>query len=306
MVAAVLANGKQLSRLIVPKALILQTAQTMQTRLGGLVGREICHIPFSRRTPTTLDMLKLYSELHSQALASCGIILTVPEHLLSFKLSGLQRLADCKLDEAYKMIESQNWLTEICRDVLDESDFTLAVKTQLIYPNGPQISVDGHPYRWKVVQILLSLVEDHLPQLQQQFPRSIEVVERPRGFPIVHLLNTDVEEALHHRISDDIYEGRASFLRLANSKSSPNKAEFQSILTNAKFDPDLTKRVSRLFLDESVVYKNLLLVRGLIVDGILLLCLKKRWGVHYGLHKERGRHTFSILYVFYLSRIVLY
>lgn len=137
MVAAVLADRQQLSHLIVPKALTLQTAQTVQARLGGLVGREILHIPFSRRTPTTPDMLHLYSRLHSEALISCGIILTVPEHMLSFKLSGLLRLADSKLTEAFEMIKFQTWLTDICRDVLDESDFTLAVKTQLIYPSGP-------------------------------------------------------------------------------------------------------------------------------------------------------------------------
>lgn len=53
MAVAVLANQKQLVRLIVPKALLLQTAQTVQSRLGGLVGREVRHVPFSRRTATT-------------------------------------------------------------------------------------------------------------------------------------------------------------------------------------------------------------------------------------------------------------
>ena len=185
MAVAILANKKQLSRLIVPKALLLQTAQTLQSRLGGLVGREIRHIPFSRRTLTTPNMLQLYSGLHREILHCCGVILTTPEHILSYKLSGLQRLTDLRLKEAQEMVEFQSWLTGTCRDVLDESDFTLAVKTQLIYPSGPQISVDGHPYRWKVAQMLLSLVEDHLPNLQRDFPRSIEVIKRSYGFPMV-------------------------------------------------------------------------------------------------------------------------
>lgn len=52
MVVAVLADSKQLCRLIVPKALLRQTAQTLQTKIGDLPGREMKHIPFSRRTPS--------------------------------------------------------------------------------------------------------------------------------------------------------------------------------------------------------------------------------------------------------------
>jgi hypothetical protein len=125
-----------------------------------------------------------------------GVILNAPEHVLSYKLSGMQHLADSKLEAAREMVQFQSWLTATCRDVLDESDFTLAVKTQLIYPSGPHISVDGHPHRWEVAHMLLSLVEGHLLDLQRAFPRSIEVVKRPHGFPKVHFLQTDVEDDL--------------------------------------------------------------------------------------------------------------
>lgn len=287
MVAAVLADGKQLSRLIVPKALILQTAQTLQAKLGGLVGREILHIPFSRRTPTTSEMIRSYSELHLKTRISRGVILTAPEYILSFQLSGMQRLADHKLNEAIQMINFQTWLRDTSRDVIDESDFVLSVKNQLIYPNGAQVSVDGSPFRWKVIQTILSLVEDHLPSLHRQYPRSIEVIQRPQGFPIIHLLQADVEEALHKRILDDICEGRASFFQLAYSKSFLNKAEFKSILTDKVFDSERTKRFSKLFADEFVAYKNILLVRGLLLDRILLLCLAKKWNVQYGLNPRR-------------------
>jgi len=287
MAVAILGNKKQLSRLIVPKALLLQTAQIMQSRLGGLAGREIRHIPFSRRTPTETDMLQLYSELHHEMLHCCGVILTTPEHILSYKLSGLQLLVDLKLETAQKMIEFQSWLTDTCRDVLDESDFTLAVKTQLIYPSGAQISVDGHPHRWQVAQTLLSLVEDHLPDLQRKFPRSIEIVQRPLGFPMVHFLKTDVEDALQRRIVNDICDGRSSILRFAGLPSPNNKDLIKFILSNEDVNRDLIKKVSQFFVDSSAAYKNILLVRGLLWNRILLLCLKKRWNVQFGLHPKR-------------------
>lgn len=287
MAVAVLADKKQLSRLIVPKALLLQTAQTVQSRLGGLVGREIRHIPFSRRTSTTPNMLRLYSAHHSDLLRCCGVILATPEHVLSYKLSGLQRLADSRLDEAQEMVTFQSWLNDTCRDVLDESDFTLAVKTQLIYPSGPQISVDGHPHRWEVAQILLSLVEDHLPDLQCEFPQSIELIKRPGGFPMVHFLRTDVEDALHHRIIDDICDRRIPFLRLADSTLPASKCQIKRVLLDEDLDCKLIERVSALFADRSSARKNILLVRGLLLNKILLLCLKKRWNVQYGLHPNR-------------------
>ncbi|TVY43757.1 hypothetical protein LSUB1_G001260 [Lachnellula subtilissima] len=287
MAVAILADKKQLSRLVVPKALLLQTAQTVQSRLGGLVGREIRHIPFSRRTLTTPNMLRLYSAHHREILQCCGVILTTPEHILSYKLSGLQRLADFRLNEAQEMVTFQSWLTSACRDVLDESDFTLAIKTQLIYPSGPQISVDGHPHRWEVAQILLSLVEDHLPDLQRDFPKSIEVVKRPSGFPMIHLLRTDVEDALHQRIINDICNGRISFLRLTNSTVSVSRHKIKRVLSDDELDCKLTEQVSTLFADRSSARKNILLVRGLLLNRILLLCLKKRWNVQYGLHPNR-------------------
>ncbi|KAM3068070.1 hypothetical protein ACMFMF_009436 [Clarireedia jacksonii] len=287
MAMAVLADRKQLSRLIVPKALLLQSAQTIQAKLGGLVGREIRHIPFSRRTWTSQSMLQLYSQHHHDLIRSCGVILTTPEHVLSYKLCGLQRLADSKLEEAREMIKFQSWLTDTCRDVLDESDFTLAVKTQMIYPSGPQVSIDGHPLRWEIPQILLSNVEDHLKSLERDFPRSIEVIRRPGGFPMIYFLQTDVEEALQNRMINDICNGRISFLRLTEPLSPANKLEIRRVLLDENLDYGLMEQVSQYFVDKTSATNNILLIRGLLLHKLLLLCLKKRWNVQYGLHPKR-------------------
>lgn len=145
MVAAVLADRKQLSRLIVPKALLLQTAQILQSRIGGLLGRDIKHIHFSRKSPSIPDVVDAYHDIHREMLNSSGVILALPEHILSFMLSGLQRLSDSRIREAAQMVRIQSWMAQMCRYVLDECDFTLAVKTQLIYPSGSQLTADGHP-----------------------------------------------------------------------------------------------------------------------------------------------------------------
>jgi hypothetical protein len=52
MFEAEIADTKKLLRVVVPKPLLLQTAQLLQTRLGGLLSREVRHVPFSRKTAT--------------------------------------------------------------------------------------------------------------------------------------------------------------------------------------------------------------------------------------------------------------
>ncbi|KAL3476926.1 hypothetical protein BJX99DRAFT_258041 [Aspergillus californicus] len=292
MVAAVLANGEMLNRLLVPKALLSQAAQVLQSRLGGLLGRTVIHVPFSRRTRTTVTLIKEYRELHEDMLLTAGIVLGVPEHILSFKLSGLQRLADSKLTEAVGMVETQAWMDEVCRDVLDECDFTLAVKTQLIYPGGAQLAVDGHPERWEVSMAILGLVAHHLKDLEREFPQSIDILERnSTGFPVTHFLRQDVERALVSKIVDDICAKRTAILPLRDCNQK-DKDAIRLFISQEDVKQSVTKRISKLFPDTPRAKKNVYLLRGLLVYGILILCLKKRWNVQYGLH--RGRDPMAV------------
>ena len=181
MTAAVLADGSNIVRVVVPRPLLLQTAQLLQARIGGLLGRELRHIPFSRKTPTTLATIKAFHMIHQDMRKSSGVLLALPEHLLSFMLSGLQQLSDARIPEAASMIKVQNWLTRWSRDVIDECDNILALRTQLIYPSGSQNTVDGHPHRWQVAEVVLGLVDDHLYNLHKEYPHSIEVIRRERG-----------------------------------------------------------------------------------------------------------------------------
>ncbi|KAI9675628.1 MAG: hypothetical protein M1817_000995 [Caeruleum heppii] len=287
MVAAVLADAKHLVRVIVPKSLLLQTAQLLQARLGGLVGRQIWHVPFSRKTPTTIDTIKSFSKIHGNVRQSQGVMVALPEHLLSFRLSGLQRLSDQRLAEASEMVRVQDWLSEVSRDVLDECDFTLAVRTQMIYPSGSQTTVDGHPHRWETVEAMLRLVKGHLWKLQHDFPHSIEVMDRAQaGFPVVFFLRPDVEGALITRLINDIVAGQMSTLPMRDCSPSHSQA-VRRFLTEAQPPPSVTKQIRRLFPDRPANKQILYLLRGLLVHRILLLTLKKRWNVQYGLHPNR-------------------
>ncbi|KAL9083501.1 MAG: hypothetical protein Q9159_005747 [Coniocarpon cinnabarinum] len=289
MVAATLADSTCLVRVIVPKALLPQMAQVLQSRLGGLLSRPVVNIPFSRRTPTAVDSVQKFQHLHNAILENCGVILTVPESVMSFKLSGLQRLTDEKFGEAKAMIQTQHMLDQTCRDILDESDFTLAVRTQLIYPSGAQKAVDGHPRRWLTPESLLQLVSGLLWNISRKFERAIEVDYRSSaGFPTVYFLRKEAEDELVANLVNSLCDGQGGVLNLLHCpqdiKEHARKFISQSSVSN--------RRVTRLMQfytkqDRVIEWKDLLLLRGLLVHRILIMALKKRWNVQYGLHPQR-------------------
>ncbi|KAF5574117.1 hypothetical protein FPANT_11939 [Fusarium pseudoanthophilum] len=288
MAAILLANTTNLCRLVVPRALLLQTAQVMQSRLGGLVGREVCHIPFARRSPTDGQTLELYHNLHKRTLASGGVMLCLPEHLLSFKLSGIQKLADKEAKKAQKMMNIQAWLESKSRDVLDESDLTLSPKTQLIYPSGIPTMIDGHPQRWQLIEDMLSLVESHVPQLQVKFKDGIHVWRRHGGFPVIHLLRPEVEDHLNALLVDDICHGRLSYVRFKVDTSPDAKTNIKLLLSTTQPSESVWKNAIGSLNDEPASTKTLHLLHGLIPQRLLILCLKKSWNVQYGLHPDRA------------------
>ena len=184
------------------------------------------------------------------------------------------------------MIETQSWLHRHARDVIDECDSILALRTQLIYPSGTQKVVDGHPVRWEIVQILLCRVNGHLENLRLQYPQSIEVLRRDQGgFPIIFFLRQDVETELIARLVEDIFYGRTSIFPPDCTKGDRNAIRL--FISEPKITLDLSDYVKSMFKDKPALQQAVYLLRGLLVHRILLMVLKKRWNVQYGLHPSR-------------------
>ena len=115
--AAALADGKQLVRVVVPKALTVQMFELLVARLGGLTNRPIYYLPFSRtpeyefsggmtyspssrthkrqRNVVSLQIDDLH-KLMSQCMAERGILLVQPEHVVSLKLMSAEEQI-CKI-----------------------------------------------------------------------------------------------------------------------------------------------------------------------------------------------------------------
>lgn len=247
---------------------------------------EIRHVPFSRKTSTDSKTTDAFFQIHEEILKSSGVILALPEHLLSFSLSGLQRLSDDRINESKSMIKIQDWLNKNSRDVLDECDNILAIRTQLIYPSGSQKVLDGHPHRWEVVETLLGRVNGHLWNLQKAFPQSLEVVRRFEGaFPVAFFLRQDVEKELISRLVDDIFRLRTNIIPADCPK--PDRQAIKQFISEPKVSSQVLEKVKQLYPEKPAIRQAIYLLRGLFVHRILLMVLKKRWNVQYGLHPDR-------------------
>ena len=133
----------------------------------------------------------------------------------------------------------------------------------------------------------MRLVEGHLWNLQQDFPQSIEVIRRPQGgFPLVFFLRRDVENSLIGRLVHDIVRGQTSILSNTLCTQSDHTA-IKHFISVPTVPSALVERINLKFADKPAVKQKLYLVRGLLVHRILLLALKKRWNVQYGLHPTR-------------------
>ena len=227
-------------------------------------------------------------QLNESCLENGGILLTQPEHILSFKLMGVERLTSGNFTIASPLLQSQRWLESNARDILDESDELLDVKFQLIYTLGSQRMMDGQPDRWLITQGIFDLVEKHASVLQKECPSQIEVSYRAgSSFPAITLLSRKVSQELIMRIAHDVTDSHLSGLNIENCLP-PVKSVVLRFIHNRQVTDEDCNELAKAFGQQDSFFQKLLLVRGFLAYKILLFVLRsKRWSVNYGLHPTR-------------------
>lgn len=194
IVAAELADGSQLARVVVLKSLSTQMFQLLANKLGGFLNRRTVVMPISRSLKIGLEEVVLMQKVYEDCKLTGGIVLVQPEHLLSFELLGLDHilgnlpqlnneaapgdhankpseivnhcstksieLSNSQTHVGNAMIRTQKWLLEESRDILDESDELLSTRFELIYTVGNQQPIQFCPDRWIIIQHVLNLVKD--------------------------------------------------------------------------------------------------------------------------------------------------
>ncbi|KIO03173.1 hypothetical protein M404DRAFT_146433 [Pisolithus tinctorius Marx 270] len=285
--ASVLADGNQLMRVVVPKALASQMFHLLVNRLGGLVNRRIFYLPFSRSLQIDGSGARVVQEILEQCMRERGILVVQPEHILSFKLLSVEKQLDDTTGIAEPLLQTQRWLHSHARDILDESDEILHVRNQLIYAIGSQKPLEGSPTRWSTTQQILHLVKKHAPALHADFPFGVECEpchRRGGAFPHIRILHQEAGNELISRIAQDVIDGQ--LLNFSGVRGIERTA-IRHFITH--MDVACSEvQVTRDYCGGTAMWMTLLHLRGLLASGILLFALtERRWRVGYGLAPSR-------------------
>jgi len=255
IVATSLADTTKLVRVVVLKPLSGQMFQTLVQKLGGLVNRRIFFMPFSRGITMGKEEIRVVQKLYDDCMESGGILLVQPEHLLSFKLLGLEWLYNSKNkraditdknksggvgsneksdgEVAQWLLDKQRWLEEYSRDILDESDEILNVKHELIYTIGEPTPLENHPDRWVIIQEIFDLIQEHFKGVEVNvLDYEVETHEQITRFGSIRILNLVAGRQLLRDIAEKIIEGRQPLLQFTREIPQQRGAESMILETN--------------------------------------------------------------------------
>jgi hypothetical protein len=310
LVAVALADSHKLVRVVVLKPLAGQMFHLLVERISGLANRRIFYLPFSRDITMNVQQIQHIRDLFEECARVQGVLVTQPEHVLSFRLMVIDRMlsSGSPLNQVAQKLQSmQEWLTSTSRDILDESDELLHVRYQLIYTMGQQQPLDGGQDRWTTTQKIFDLVRRHARELQKEFPEEVELLEPSaaegyRGkFFHVRLLGTLASKSLVSRIAEGALDGELDNLTFVNlSPGSQLRTAVLRFIQEHTINRQTYLEVKN-FYEKSGHWKGLLLLRGLLAHGILVHVLsQRRWRVDYGLDLKR-----SLLAVPYRAKVYL-
>ncbi|KAJ5735009.1 uncharacterized protein N7483_000134 [Penicillium malachiteum] len=293
IVAASLADGSHLVRVTVAKPQSRQMMDILIAKLGGLLGRRIYYMPISRSLNLNNAQAIAILQMCRECMSQCGVLLIQPEHILSLKLMCLEFFIAGKLGVANSVLQILKFLKENSYDIVDESDENFNVKFELIYTMGAQCNLEFGPHRWQIIQELLGLVEQYSKVVSSEFPDAIEICENQNyGFPRVRLLDDNARESLFDHIGRHICENGMSCLPVSRQPQSVRDAVRAYIMER---DPSLDD-IASVHGDNGFWGQDtrnaLLLVRGLLAEGVLAFCLQqKRWRVNFGPASNRNPST---------------
>lgn len=231
-----------------------------------------------------------------------GILMTLPEHRLSFQLKIYDAARKELVEPASKLLKLHNWLNDHSRHVLDESDAILQPNYQLIYTVGEQLMPDGGALRWTCVQAVLKRVPHHMKELFERFhDQKIEfnqnyvcdgvdyghgdVSSRPEVFRPCRLLGTDVYEELKKGLADDFIKGKLS-IPFPETTEMLRSSIYHVLVDETLNAEQLQDCLSQL---KGSLGQIILILCGLLKFGVLQLALTRRWRVQYGRNVHGSR-----------------
>lgn len=291
MVAAALTDSQYLVRIVVAKPQNSQMLQMLISKLGGLLNRRVFHMPFNRALKlSAADAEKVY-DLCQRCVRVQGVLLIQPEAILSLKLMGIEA-CHAGSDASRPLLKIQQLFDEGSRTLIDESDENFDVKLEVVYTMGCQASVELAPYRWLVIQQILSLVGRYAPDIKLQLPQSIEIQSGAYGmFPRIRILRKDAADKLVELLAKHVVEHGLNGLPTRHEPPTLQRAIVVYIAQQDLSSNEIQAVEGSNCWTESI--KNVVwLIRGIFAGGLLRFALySKRYRVNYGLDSSRSPPT---------------
>ncbi|CAG9949486.1 unnamed protein product [Clonostachys rosea f. rosea IK726] len=293
IVAAALGDGSNLVRIIVGKPQSRQMFEMLVSKLGGLIGRRVYHMPFSRSIRPNSDQAKFMQHHYQECRLQGGVLLLQPENILSFQLIVLEAAIKEEMALSDSLIRTQvDFFDKYSRDIIDESDENFSVKFELIYTMGLQGPIDYAPERWAVVQQVLGLVYKYAVKVSKNSPKSIEVYVSSQGrCPRIRFLDQDASSQVLSLVVDHVCEYGLLPGFPVSRLSKASRDDVREYISNPLPSPEVIANVEGMPF-WATASSSLVLIRGLFARSILdFVFSKKRWRVNYGLDATREPKT---------------
>ena len=269
-------STSSLVRIIVLKSLFPMNYQSLRYKLGGLLNRHVVPFVCRRDMNFNYEQVNLIFNRLKKGLNNFDIILTSPEDILSFDLLTIDKCRRNEFDVGRTMLSIENWIKKFVRDVLDESDEILHVKYQLIYSIGRQQQIDGGVERWKIIQYVLNLVQQHAENIAQQYNDDVfyKPSQHQSRFSEFRLLNHQPFSELCRRIAND-------WINQKNYRQLDQQHILLFILNTDSTIDDLVNQYPHNTI------QLFLIMRGLLSSEVLFVGLKKRYRVNFGINQNK-------------------
>jgi hypothetical protein len=263
--------------------------QTLLLKLGGLLHRRIYHMPFSRELRLSAANAVIIQEIWKECMVNRGILLVQPEHILSYKLMGIECLLTNQHNTAKALLDGQSFFDKYSSDIVDETDEQFSVKLELVYTMGSHRPIEFAPKRWLVIQAIMDSLPAFAATVKSQFPKSIEVQHGIDGrFPKIRILSKDGANCLSDLLAEYIVD--SGLIARANTKELRDAV--LRYIRVPELQPEHIAAVENSSFWVDTVKETILLVRGLVANNLLGFTLEsKRWRVNFGLDTTRSPPT---------------
>eukprot|EP01084_Bolivina_argentea_P234360 394563_1 len=301
LLALRISNGITMAQITVLRSLFRTNVDSFRC-LFGMLGRRILLLKYCRNihfnTKYLLKLLPKYKDEYK------GILITIPEHIMSFNLK-IRELKYKKQSNDYEDLKClQLWKENNVQTIMDEADDICHFRNELIYPIGIPELIDGKEFRWHISMAIFESLQKCIHMLYEKYGN--EEIEYADSGCLLHaskirLLSKKPYIEICQFILDDIMDGNTiESLELRNWTDLEKERIIKKIQNmnddhnDDDDDDDDIKEERDVDFDEKTKNDFILLMNGLLYQECLFLVLTRRFTVNYGIHKSRNNTLMAV------------